>query len=216
MPEMLASYVAGTWYTAPDAGTAVADAATGEIVARVSSTGLDTRAIVDHARQTGGHTLRQLTFHERAAALKTLATYLDANKAAYHELSLATGATRRDGTGDIDGGIGTVFAYSSRARRELPDGFLIPDGDVEAIGKGGTFAAGTCTRRFVVLPFRSTRSTSRCGGCSRSSPRHPRRRSHHRQTCDADRVRHRGGGARHHRVGSAAGRVGAAHLRQHG
>jgi oxepin-CoA hydrolase/3-oxo-5,6-dehydrosuberyl-CoA semialdehyde dehydrogenase len=139
MPEMLASYVAGAWYTAPDAGTAVADAATGEIVARVSTTGLDTRAIADHARRAGGPALRQLTFHERAGALKTLATYLDANKAAYHELSLATGATRRDGTGDIDGGIGTVFAFSSRARRELPDAHLLVDGDVEPVGKGGTF-----------------------------------------------------------------------------
>ena len=139
MPEMLASYVAGAWYTAPDEGASVADAATGEIVARVSSTGLDTRAVVDHARQTGGPALRKLTFYERAAALKTLATYLDANKAAYAELSLSTGATRRDGAGDIDGGIGTVFAYSSRARRELPEGFLIADGDVESIGKGGAF-----------------------------------------------------------------------------
>jgi oxepin-CoA hydrolase/3-oxo-5,6-dehydrosuberyl-CoA semialdehyde dehydrogenase len=140
MPEMIASYVAGAWYTAPDEGTSVADAATGETVARVSSTGLDTRALVEHARQTGGPALRKLTFHERAAALKTLATYLDANKAVYAELSLATGATRRDGAGDIDGGIGTVFAYSSRARRELPDGYLIADGDLEPIGKGGTFA----------------------------------------------------------------------------
>ena len=139
MPEQLASYVAGAWYVAPDEGTAVADAATGETVARVSSTGLDTRALVDHARTVGGPALRRLTFQERAAALKELATYLDANKAAYHELSLATGATRRDGTGDIDGGIGTVFVFSSRARRELPDGYLLTDGVVEPIGKGGTF-----------------------------------------------------------------------------
>jgi oxepin-CoA hydrolase / 3-oxo-5,6-dehydrosuberyl-CoA semialdehyde dehydrogenase len=139
MPEQLASYVAGAWYIAPDEGTAVADAATGETVARVSSTGLDTRALVDHARTVGGPALRRLTFQERAAALKELATYLDANKAAYHELSLATGATRRDGTGDIDGGIGTVFAFSNRARRELPDARVLVDGDVEPIGKGGTF-----------------------------------------------------------------------------
>jgi oxepin-CoA hydrolase / 3-oxo-5,6-dehydrosuberyl-CoA semialdehyde dehydrogenase len=139
MPEMLASYAAGAWYTAPDEGTSVADAATGEIVARVSSTGLDTRTMVDHARNVGGPALRSLTFQERATALKNLATYLDANKSAYHELSLATGATRRDGTGDIDGGIGTVFVFSSRARRELPDGHLLVDGDVESIGKGGTF-----------------------------------------------------------------------------
>jgi oxepin-CoA hydrolase / 3-oxo-5,6-dehydrosuberyl-CoA semialdehyde dehydrogenase len=139
MSEQLASYVAGAWYIARDEGTAVADAATGETVARVSSTGLDTRALVDHARTVGGPALRRLTFQERAAALKELATYLDTHKAAYHELSLATGATRRDSTGDIDGGIGTTFVFSSRARRELPDGYLLADGDVEPIGKGGTF-----------------------------------------------------------------------------
>jgi oxepin-CoA hydrolase/3-oxo-5,6-dehydrosuberyl-CoA semialdehyde dehydrogenase len=139
MPEKLASYVAGTWYTAPDEGTVVVDAATGDPVASVSTTGLDTRAMVDHARHVGGPALRRLTFQERAAALKALATHLDANKAAYHELSLATGATRRDGTGDVDGGIGTVFVFASRAKRELPDGYLLVDGDVEPVGKSGTF-----------------------------------------------------------------------------
>ncbi len=139
MPEMLASYVAGAWYTASDDGTEVVDAATGEAVARVSTSGLDTRALVDHARTVGGPALRGMTFQARAAALRELATYLDTNKAAYHELSLATGATRRDGAGDIDGGIGTTFVYASRGKRELPDGYLIVDGDVEAIGKGGTF-----------------------------------------------------------------------------
>jgi len=140
MPEMLASYIAGAWYTAPDEGTVVNDAATGEPVARVSSTGLDTQALVDHARSVGGPALRGMTFPARGAALKALATYLDANKVAYHELSLATGATRRDGAGDIDGGIGTLFAYSSRAKRELPDGYVLVDGDVESLGKEGTFA----------------------------------------------------------------------------
>ncbi len=139
MPEMLASYVAGEWYTAPDEGAVVVDAATGDAVARVSTTGINTRQMVDHARHVGGPALRRLTFHQRAAALKELATYLDNNKAAYHELSLATGATRRDGTGDIDGGIGTTFVFSSRAKRELPDGHLLTDGDIEPIGKGGTF-----------------------------------------------------------------------------
>lgn len=139
MAELLASYVAGEWYTAPDEGAVVVDAATGEEVARVSTAGLDTRAMVDHARRVGGPALRRLTFQARAAALKDLATSLDANKAAYHELSLATGATRRDGTGDIDGGIGTTFVFSSRGRRELPDGYLLADGDVEPIGKSGAF-----------------------------------------------------------------------------
>jgi oxepin-CoA hydrolase / 3-oxo-5,6-dehydrosuberyl-CoA semialdehyde dehydrogenase len=139
VPEMLASYVAGAWYTAPDDGVVVVDAATSDDVARISSTGLDTRALVDHARRVGGPALKAMTFQARAAALKALAAHLDAAKAPYHELSTATGATRRDSAGDIDGGIGTLFAYSSRARRELPDGYLLVDGDVEPIGKEGTF-----------------------------------------------------------------------------
>src|ERR1700719_5425172 len=136
---MLASYVAGAWYTAPDEGVVLDDAATGEPVARVSSTGLDTRALVDHARRVGGPALKAMTFQARAAGLKALATHLDAAKAAYYELSTATGATRRDSAGDIDGGIGTLFVYSSRGRRELPDGYILTDGDVEPIGKEGTF-----------------------------------------------------------------------------
>jgi oxepin-CoA hydrolase / 3-oxo-5,6-dehydrosuberyl-CoA semialdehyde dehydrogenase len=148
MPEMLVSYVAGAWYTAPDGGVVVVDAASGEAVARVSSTGLDTRSAVAHARKVGGPALKAMTFQERATALKALAAHLDANKAAYHELSLATGATRRDGTGDVDGGIGTLFVYASRAKRELPDGFGLVDGDSEPIGKGGTFVG-----RHVYVPM---------------------------------------------------------------
>ena len=56
MPEMLASYIAGAWFTAADDGVVVVDASTGDPVARVSSAGLDTRAAVEHARSV--HVLR--------------------------------------------------------------------------------------------------------------------------------------------------------------
>jgi len=140
MPEMLASYVAGRWYTPPDGGVAVADAATGDPVAVVSSAGLDTRAAVDHARAVGGPALRGLTFPERAAALKALAAHLDSRKEAYYELSTSTGATRRDSAVDIDGGIATTFAFSGVGKREMPDGHLLVDGDAVIMGKEGTFA----------------------------------------------------------------------------
>ena len=139
MPEMLASYAAGTWYTAPDEGIVVVDAATGDPVARVSSTGLDTRAVVEHARRVGGPALRRLTFHERAAALKALATHLDSKKSTYYELSTSTGATRRDSAVDIDGGIATTFAFSGAGKRELPEGCVLADGDMVQMGKEGTF-----------------------------------------------------------------------------
>ena len=56
---MLESYVAGRWFAAADDGAPVADAVTGETVVRVSSTGLDVPAMLDHARTVGGPALRR-------------------------------------------------------------------------------------------------------------------------------------------------------------
>ncbi|MBF4161163.1 phenylacetic acid degradation bifunctional protein PaaZ [Nocardioides acrostichi] len=139
MSTLLESYVAGAWFRALDEGEPVLDAVTGEEAARVSSHGLDYAALVDHARDVGGPAVRRLTFHERAGLLKQLATHLGRFKDEFYALSARTGATRRDSAVDIDGGIGTVFSYASRAKRELPHDTLVLDGDVETLGRGGTF-----------------------------------------------------------------------------
>ena len=68
--------------------------------------------MTDHARTVGGPALRALTFHERAGLLKALAKHLTELKDEFYELSLRTGATKRDSLVDIDGGIGTLFAYA--------------------------------------------------------------------------------------------------------
>src|SRR3954454_4372244 len=137
---LLESYVAGGWYAAPDGGTPIADAVTGETVARISSTGLDVPAMLAHARDVGGPALRELTFHQRAGLLKQLALKLMADKDAFYALSRRTGATDRDSAVDVDGGFGAVLSYASKARRELPDDVVVLDGDVEMLGRRGTFA----------------------------------------------------------------------------
>jgi oxepin-CoA hydrolase / 3-oxo-5,6-dehydrosuberyl-CoA semialdehyde dehydrogenase len=137
---MLESFVAGRWYAAPDDGTPIADAVTGETVARISSTGLAVGAMLDHARGTGGPALRELTFHQRAALLKQLGLRLMADKDAFYALSRRTGATDSDTAVDVDGGFGTLLSYASKARRELPDDTVVLDGGVEPLGKRGTFA----------------------------------------------------------------------------
>jgi oxepin-CoA hydrolase/3-oxo-5,6-dehydrosuberyl-CoA semialdehyde dehydrogenase len=76
----------------------------------VSSQGINTQAIVDYAKQKGA-ALASLTFHQRANALKQVAQYLLERKS-YYELAKATGCTRKDAWIDIEGGIGTLFAYS--------------------------------------------------------------------------------------------------------
>jgi oxepin-CoA hydrolase/3-oxo-5,6-dehydrosuberyl-CoA semialdehyde dehydrogenase len=139
MTAMISSYVRDAWHTATDEGTAVLDASTGEPVGRVSSTGVDMAAMAEHARRVGGPGLRELTFHQRAAALKRLAVYLRERRDGLYELSARTGATAGDAVVDVDGGIGALFVYSSKGRRELPNDVLYVEGQPEPLGRGGTF-----------------------------------------------------------------------------
>lgn len=139
MSALLESFAAGRWVAAPDDGMPLHDAATGEEIARISSTGLDTAAMASYARDVGGPALRALTFHERASLLKSLALHLGEHKDKFSALSLRTGATRRDCVVDIDGGIGTLFSYASKGKRELPNDTLYLDGATEQLGRGGTF-----------------------------------------------------------------------------
>ena len=134
----LESYAAGRWF-AGEGGDTISNAVTGEPVCTISSKGLDFKAMLEHARKTGGPALRKLTFHERALRLKALAQYLLERKESYYKLSLATGATRNDSWIDIEGGIMTLFAYSSKGRKELPNQTFLVDGQPEALSKNGTF-----------------------------------------------------------------------------
>ena len=138
-PLKLMNYAQDRW-TAPTGGVARAvSAVTGEAVAEGGSEGLDFAAMARHARDVGGPALRALTFHDRARMLKALAEAVMARKEELYALSFETGATRQDGWIDIEGGAGTLFAYASKGRRELPGAHLLIDGDAEILGKTGAF-----------------------------------------------------------------------------
>nr|BFF08824.1 hypothetical protein GCM10025699_01270 [Microbacterium flavescens] len=141
MTDILPSYVLGEWWTPADASAAVtvADASTGEAVIRVSTEGLDLAAVLDFARTTGQGSLGALTFHQRAMLLKQFAIALTERKQDLYDLSKRAGATERDSLNDVDGGIGVLFTYSSKGRRELPDGQVYLDGPVESLSKDGSF-----------------------------------------------------------------------------
>ncbi|WP_116102701.1 phenylacetic acid degradation bifunctional protein PaaZ [Amycolatopsis thermalba] len=136
---MLRSYVSGGWRTGEGEGAALHDAVTGAEVARISTAGIDMAAAVDHGRRVGGPALRELTFHQRAALLKAVASHLREHRDELYELSAKTGATLGDSKFDVDGGIGVLFAYSSKGKRELPNDTVYVDGNVEPLSKGGTF-----------------------------------------------------------------------------
>ena len=144
----LQSYAEGHWYKSPAGGPVLRHAITGAPVAEVTSEGLDFAAMLDYGRRVGGPALRALTFHQRALRLKALAQYLLDRKESYYALSAVTGATRTDGWIDIEGGIATLFAYSGKGRRELPNGHVYLDGEPEPLSRDDSF-----TGQHICLPL---------------------------------------------------------------
>jgi oxepin-CoA hydrolase/3-oxo-5,6-dehydrosuberyl-CoA semialdehyde dehydrogenase len=132
------SYVGGRWL-APDSGSPVYDAATGELVAEVSSDGIDFGAALAYGRSAGGPALRELTFHQRAALAKSVGQLLREHRQELYQLSYRTGATLADSVFDIDGGIGVLLSYASKAKRELPDQHVLTEGPPEQLGRQGQF-----------------------------------------------------------------------------
>src|SRR5215212_4481271 len=135
----LLNYARDGWIAGEGQLAELPSAIDGTPVAMTGSGGLDFSAMLRHAREVGGPALRKMTFHERARMLKALGAAIMARKEALYELSYATGATRKDGWIDIEGGAGTLFSFSSKGRRELPDGFVLLDGPLETLSKNGTF-----------------------------------------------------------------------------
>ena len=135
----LQSYAAGEWYVPSNDGVILTSSISGDAVAQISSDGLDFADMLNYARNVGGPALRKYTFHERAIMLKKLAAYLLERKEVFYESSKATGATRSDSWVDIEGGIGTLFSVSSKARIGMPNSQVYIDGGHEGLSRNGTF-----------------------------------------------------------------------------
>src|SRR5690349_18167890 len=136
-PQLL-NYERDRW-VAGDGAAEIVSAIDGAPVALTGSGGLDFGGMLRHAREVGGPALRKLTFHERARMIKALGLAIMARKEELYELNYLTGATRKDGWIDIEGGAGTLFSFSSKGRRELPDAHVLLDGPLEGLSKKGTF-----------------------------------------------------------------------------
>ncbi|HET7316535.1 MAG TPA: phenylacetic acid degradation bifunctional protein PaaZ [Sphingomicrobium sp.] len=135
----LLNYERDRWVAGTSGLSELPSAIDGSPVAIAGSGGLDFRAMLRHAREVGGPALRKLTFHERARMLKGLGLAIMDRKEELYELSFQTGATRKDGWIDIEGGAGTLFSFSSKGRRELPDAHVLLDGPLEPLSKSGSF-----------------------------------------------------------------------------
>ncbi|MCH7981445.1 MAG: phenylacetic acid degradation bifunctional protein PaaZ [Proteobacteria bacterium] len=137
----LGNYARDEWLDGDGDGRPLISAVDSRPLASITSDGIDFGAMLAHAREVGGRNLRRLTFHERGDMLKALAKYLMEHKKEFYALSTATGATRSDSWIDIDGGISTMFVFSSKGRREMPNDHVYLDGPPEILSTKGTFVA---------------------------------------------------------------------------
>jgi oxepin-CoA hydrolase/3-oxo-5,6-dehydrosuberyl-CoA semialdehyde dehydrogenase len=139
MATILRSHVAGRW-VGETADAPLSSAVNGDVVAHVPKERPDFGEAVAYARATGLPGLLAMDFQRRAGVLRALGKHLAERKEALYAISAWTGATRRDGWIDIEGGIGTLAAYAGIGASELPSGNLVHEGPAIPLGKRGTFA----------------------------------------------------------------------------
>lgn len=136
--QQIQNFALGQWLSGNTEGEILKDASTGEIIASVSSAGLDFEQMLSYGRTTGGKVLRKMSFQQRGLMLKALAMFLLERKDKYYTISYQTGATKVDSWIDIEGGIGNLFANAS-LRRRFPDTSFYVDGEHAPLSKGGSF-----------------------------------------------------------------------------
>ncbi|HLO95393.1 MAG TPA: phenylacetic acid degradation bifunctional protein PaaZ, partial [Burkholderiaceae bacterium] len=135
---VLQSLVAGRW-VGSQAARGLHSALNGRLIAQTHAESPDFGESLAYARGQALPALLKSTFQQRAATLKALAAYLMERKEQLYAISVHTGGTRPDNWIDIEGGIGTLYAYASMGRRELPSSNVVHEGPAQQLGKEGHF-----------------------------------------------------------------------------
>ncbi|UMR31211.1 phenylacetic acid degradation bifunctional protein PaaZ [Massilia sp. MB5] len=135
----LQSFIGGRWH-GKEAATPLYSALNNSVIYHTHAEQIDFAEAVQYGRKTGIPALMKLDFQQRAACLKGLALYLMERKEELYRISHLTGATRPDSWVDVEGGIGTLFAYASMGSRELPSSNVLHEGPAMALGKRGGFS----------------------------------------------------------------------------
>ncbi len=143
------SFACGQWVGPGPQARQVIGPVTGQAIAMAGGAPLNYEGMIETAVTTGGPALREMTFHQRAKMLKSLAQYIDSRKEELYAVNPLTGATRKDGWTDIDGGIFTLMGIAAKGRREMPDGHVYVDGAVEPLSRHGGFLG-----QHIAVPLR--------------------------------------------------------------
>ena len=136
----LESFLCGRWVSGAGRPATLVNPSTEEPLAEASTEGLDFGAALEHARHRGGPALRAMTFGERGALLKSLASAVHAKRDELLDLAMRNGGnTRGDAKFDVDGAAGTLGAYAELGA-SLGDARALLDGDAVNLGRSSRLA----------------------------------------------------------------------------
>jgi oxepin-CoA hydrolase/3-oxo-5,6-dehydrosuberyl-CoA semialdehyde dehydrogenase len=137
--KTLRSFVCGRWQEAASGFVPLVNPSTEETVAQASSAGVDFGAALAWAQERGGPALREMTFAQRGQLLKDMSKVLRDNRDELFDLSrLNNGATKPDGSFDVDGASGTL-AYYAALSKNLGDRRFLIEGDGVQLSKSENF-----------------------------------------------------------------------------
>ena len=135
MTTPLKSYLQGQWVSGQGTPATLINPSTEEALATCSTGGLDFKAAVKFARDTGGAALRALTFAQRGAILRTLAKVIGDAREELIALGLSNaGNTRSDAKFDIDGAAATLNYYADLGTK-LGEVKVLADGEGVPMGR---------------------------------------------------------------------------------
>ncbi len=133
--QKLKNYVCGSWIEGEGIQGTLLNPATGEELAHVSTAGIDFEAALSFAREHGGPALRAMTFAERGALLKSMASVIHEHREELIAIGVKNaGNTRGDAKFDIDGSFGTLARYASIGKK-LGDTRFWLDGEAQDMGQ---------------------------------------------------------------------------------
>ncbi len=137
--KTLASYLGGAWKSGTGKPQQLVDPSTEQVLAEVSTEGLDLAGALVFARERGGAAVRRLTFAQRGEILQTLSRAIHARRDELLDLAMANGGnTRSDAKFDVDGCTGTLSYYAALGK-ELGDAKIIIDGEGIQLGRSPRF-----------------------------------------------------------------------------
>jgi len=134
----LHSYLKGEWVRGRGDvhAAALVNPASEDVLANVSTDGIDFKSALTYARDRGGASLRRMTFASRGELLRAMSRAIHAHRDELITTAIANGGnTRSDAKFDIDGASGTLAAYADIGV-ELGDTNVIADGESVQLGRG--------------------------------------------------------------------------------